>query len=105
MYQCRSYLVWLVLHGDPFLHALVITSLDLFLRNPGKEVAKQCSTEHDHLIHEFEKLTTDLDGLLGVLEDSLQECSGSEANFEAKELLCALFQVYIYVTVNAKLPF
>ena len=59
-------------------------------------MAKQCSTEHDHLIHEFEKLTTDLDGLLGVLEDSLQECSGSEANFEAKELLCALFQVYIY---------
>ena len=66
--------------------------LDLFLRNPGKEVAKQFIVEHDQLIHEFEKLTTDLDGLLGVLEDTLHEY-GSEANFEAKRLLCALFQV------------
>ena len=59
---------------------------------------KQCTVEHDRLIHEYEKLTTDLDGLLGVLEDALQEY-GREANFEAKKLLCALFQVYLYIDV------
>ena len=48
--------------------------------------------EHDQLIHEFERLTTDPDGLLGVLEDTLHE-NGDEAAFEAKKLLCALFQV------------
>ena len=55
---------------------------------------KQRVVEHDQLIHEFERLTTDQDGLLGVLEDALQEYGG-EANFEAKKLLCALFQVQI----------
>ena len=64
------------------------------LRNPGKEVDKQCTVEHDQLIREFERLTTDLDGLLGVLENTLQEY-GDEASFEAKKLLCALFQVQI----------
>ena len=48
--------------------------------------------EHDQLVHEFERLTTDPYGLLGVLEDTLHE-HGDDANFEAKRLLCALFQV------------
>ena len=53
---------------------------------------KQRVVEHDQLVQEFEELTTDPDGLLGVLEDTLQEY-GDEASFEAKKLLCALFQV------------
>ena len=64
------------------------------LRNPGKDLDKQRVVEHDHVIYEFERLTTDPDGLLGVLEDTLHECS-DEAKFEAKRLLCALFQVQI----------
>ena len=59
-----------------------------------KDIERQQVVEHDHLIHEFVELTTDQDGLLGVLEDTLHE-SGDEANFEAKKLLCALFQVQI----------
>ena len=55
---------------------------------------KQRVVEHDQLIHEFERLTTDPDGLLGVLEDTLHE-HGDDANFEAKRLLCGLFQVKI----------
>ena len=55
---------------------------------------KQQVVEHDQLIHEFERLTTDPDGLLGMLEDTLQEY-GDDVNFEAKRLLCALFQVQI----------
>ena len=58
------------------------------IRDPGYK-------QHDDLIHEFEILTTDLDGLLGVLEDTLYEEHGDEANFEAKKLLCAVFQVQI----------
>ena len=50
--------------------------------------------EHDQLIQEFEELTTDTDGLLGVLEDALHEY-GDGASFEAKKLLCVLFQVQI----------
>ena len=64
------------------------------IRYPGKYLSKQQSVKCDDLIHEFEILTTDQDGLLGVLEDTLHEY-GSEANFEAKKLLCALFQVLI----------
>ena len=56
---------------------------------------KQRVVEHDQLIQEFEELTTDPDGLLGVLEDALHDEYGDEANFEAKRLLCALFQVLI----------
>ena len=55
---------------------------------------KQRVVEHDQLIQEFERLTSDPDGLLGVLEDTLHEYC-YDANFEAKRLLCALFQVYI----------
>ena len=55
---------------------------------------KQRLVEHDQLIHEFERLTTDQDGLLGVLEDTLHEY-GDDASFEAKRLLCGLFQVQI----------
>ena len=69
------------------------TSIQLF-RSPGKDLDKQRVVEHDQLIHEFERLTTDPDGLLGVLEDTLQE-HGDDANFEAKRLLCGLFQVKI----------
>lgn len=64
------------------------------IRDPGKHLSKQQSVRCDDLIHEFEVLTTDQDGLLGVLEDTLHEY-GSGANFEAKKLLCALFQVLI----------
>ena len=59
---------------------------------------KQRVVECDQLIHEFEKLTTDPDGLLGVLEETLSDEYGDEANFEAKKLLCALFQVQLDVT-------
>jgi len=51
---------------------------------------KQRAVEHDELVHEFETLTTDLDGLLGVLENTLDN---DDATFEAKRLLCTLFQV------------
>ena len=51
---------------------------------------KQRAVEHDELVHEFETLTTDLDGLLGVLENTLDN---DDANFEAKRVLCTLFQV------------
>ena len=59
-----------------------------------KYMSKQQTVRSEDLIHEFEVLTTDQDGLLGVLEDTLQEY-GDEANYEAKKLLCALFQVLI----------
>jgi len=51
---------------------------------------KQRAVEHDQLVHEFETLTSDLDGLLGLLEDTLDN---DDANFEAKRVLCTLFQV------------
>ena len=54
--------------------------------------------EHEQLIHEFERLTSDPDGLLGVLEETLSDEYGDEANFEAKRLLCALFQVQLQPT-------
>ena len=50
---------------------------------------KQRAVEHDQLVHEFETLTSDLDGLLGLLENTLD----NDANFEAKRVLCTLFQV------------
>ena len=53
---------------------------------------KQRVVEHDQLIQEFEELTTDTDGLLGMLEVALHEYGGG-ASFEAKKLLCVLFQV------------
>ena len=59
-----------------------------------KYMSKQQTVRSEDLIHEFEVLMTDQDGLLGVLEDTLQEY-GDEANYEAKKLLCALFQVLI----------
>ena len=62
----------------------------VFHRNPGKDMDKQRVVEHDQLIQEFEELTTDTDGLLGVLKDALH---GGGASFEAKKLLCVLFQV------------
>ena len=68
--------------------------LPSILRDPGKDMDKQQVVEHDQLIQEFVELTTDQDGLLGVLEDTLYEY-GDKANFEAKKLLCALFQVQI----------
>ena len=68
-----------------------------FLRNPGKDINKQRVLECDQLIHEFERLTTDPDGLLGVLEDALHEY-GDDATFEAKRLLCGLFQVNSFHT-------
>ena len=71
-----------------------LCSFSPFLRSPGKDMDKQRVVEHDQLIHEFERLTTDPDGLLGVLEDALHE-HGDDANFEAKRLLCGLFQVKI----------
>ena len=64
------------------------------LRNPGKDMDKQRVVEHDQLFHEFERLTTDPDQLLGLLEDTLHE-HGDEAHFESRRLLCALFQVHI----------
>ena len=67
----------------------------VFHRNPGEDMDKQRVVEHDQLIQEFEKLITDSDGILGVLEETLSEEYGHEANFEAKRLLCDLFQVQI----------
>ena len=51
---------------------------------------KQRAVEHDQLVHEFETLTTDFDGLLGLLENTLDN---DDATFEAKRVLCTLFQV------------
>jgi len=51
---------------------------------------KPQAVKHDELVHDFETLTTDLDGLLGVLENTLDN---NDANFEAKRVLCTLFQV------------
>ena len=56
---------------------------------------KQRLVEHNELSNEFEDLTTDQDGLLGMLEDTLNDECGVKANFEAKRLLCALIQVHI----------
>ena len=64
-------------------------------RNPGKDIVKQRLVEHDALSGEFEELTTDPDGLLGMLEDTLNAEYGDKASFEAKRLLCALIQVQI----------
>jgi len=55
-------------------------------------VDEQRVVQHDELIQEFERLTTDQDGLLGVLKKNLDEYGG-DASFEAKKLLCALFKV------------
>ena len=63
----------------------------VFHRNSDEDMDKQQVVEHDQLSHEFEELTTDTDGLLGVLKDALEY--GDGANFEAKRLLCVLFQV------------
>ena len=52
---------------------------------------------HDQLIQDFESLTTDIDGMLGVLEDTLHE-HGDAASFEARKLLCDLFQVRMNIT-------
>ena len=51
--------------------------------------------EHDPLIAEFGTLSNDPDGLLGVLEDTLRKHGDEHHEFEAKKLLCALFQVQI----------
>lgn len=56
---------------------------------------KQRLVEHNELSNEFDNLTNDQDGLLGMLEDTLNDEYGVEANFEAKRLLCALIQVHI----------
>ena len=72
--------------------ALPYESFSLFHRDPGKDLDKQQVVKHDQLVHEFESLTHDPGGLLGVLEDALHK-SGGDASFEAKKLLCALFQV------------
>ena len=72
--------------------AFTESTVFVFHRNPGEDMDKQRVVEHDQLIQEFEELTTDQDGLLGVLKDALHEY-GDEANFEAKQLLCVLFQV------------
>ena len=58
-------------------------------------MGRQRLVQHDQLIQELEKLITDSDGILGVLEETLSEEHGDEANFEAKRLLCDLFQVQI----------
>ena len=64
----------------------------MYLRNPAQDIANQRRVEHDALIHELEKLTTDPDGLLGVLEATLiKHCD--DVSFEARKLLCILFQV------------
>lgn len=58
--------------------------------NAGRDMDKQRVVEHQDMIDEFEALTTDPDGLLGLLEDKL-DCD--DANFVAKKLICGLFQV------------
>ena len=54
---------------------------------------EQRVVEHGELVQEFEQLTTDEDWLLGVLKETLHEYGG-DASFEAKRLLCGLFQVH-----------
>jgi len=55
-----------------------------------KDKNQQRVAEQDQLLHEFETLHSDIEGLLGVLENTLEN---GDAKFEAKKLLCALFQV------------
>ena len=74
------------------MHSGKFYQKSLYLRDPEEDMDTRRMPEHDQLIHEFERLTTDPDGLLGVLEYTLHEY-GDDANFEAKRLLCALFQV------------
>ena len=70
-----------------------------FFRSAVKDMGKQRAVEHTELIEEFKKLTSHPDGLLGVLEATLHEHS-DDANFEAKKILGALFQVQIeYIVV------
>ena len=72
--------------------ALTIRTVFVFHRNMDKDMDKQRVVEHDQLIQEFVELTTDRDGLLGVLKDALH--NGGSASFKAKRLLCVLFQVW-----------
>lgn len=58
--------------------------------NAGRDMDKQWVAEHHEMIYDFEALTTDPDGLLGLLEDKL-DCD--DAYFVAKKLICVLFQV------------
>ena len=55
-----------------------------------KDKNQQRVAEQDQLLHEFETLHSDIEGLLGVLQNTLEN---GDAKFEAKKLLCALFQV------------
>ena len=65
------------------------------IRNPGKNTENQLLVERDLLITEFGTLSNDPERLLGVLEDTLQKHGDEHCEFEAKKLLCALFQVQI----------
>ena len=50
---------------------------------------------HQALLLEYEAITTSIDGLLGELETHL-------VNYEAKQLMCQLFQVYCRTLVFTK---
>ena len=65
--------------------------------DPGKDVDIQRAVEHDQLILEFEMLTSDLDGLLGLLEYTLDS---DDADFKAKRMLCTLFQVSVELSCS-----
>ena len=83
----------------------------LHLRDLGKDMEKQWRVEHDELVQEFTRLTTDQDGLVGVLEKTLQKLHrdgalhehGDDAQREqaashdARKLLCLLIQVQNYL--------
>lgn len=73
----------------------------LHLRNLAKNMEKQCRVEHDELLQEFTRLTTDQEGLAGVLEEIMCELRSDAqhkqaAHRDAKKLLCLLIQVQNY---------
>ena len=56
--------------------------------NVGTNLQKMTGSEHSELIHEFEAMTTNQDGILGELENAV-------GAFDAKMVLSWIFQVLL----------
>ena len=71
------------MHG----HAIILSRKS---GNVGTNLQKMTGAEHSELIHEFEAVTTNPEGILGELEDAVD-------TFDAKRILSRIFQVLIYL--------
>ena len=69
------------MHG----HAIILSRKS---GNIGTNLQKMTGAEHSELIHDFEAVTTNPDGILGELEDVVDA-------FSAKRVLSKIFQVLI----------